>query len=360
MKDAHREKLRQLPKERKLYLLQQNQHIKDNRTADKQARKSMPTSNSSTSIFPAKALRQKAAMKRSETSTRLLFPTNQNQHKLKQLGNSSSHRSLASTLISNESTEDISILLKNEELLSPPASPQTITNNSINTTSQKKNGQSMKKEMEHELQYGEDPMELNTDIVSSRKSSIASIANTPIDPKSSDNNMDSNDPTTQKAGPIVDKRAATYKYARRNLASTITNTNRSKVGSMILEFNALAHKLEDTVSDDSAAWLLLDNKTLPRHYMNTTRSNSINHHPSVSNLFPTTSTAHAGNKSPTALTEASSSSSLLSNSYAYQSLTRKDGSHLAKMTSAPVKEESIKRGRDRNSPYFYVEKLKSR
>ncbi|CAO3656565.1 unnamed protein product [Mucor hiemalis] len=59
MKDGHREKLRQLPKERKLYLLQQNQHIKENRVVDSALRKSMPTSNSSTSLFPPKALRQK-------------------------------------------------------------------------------------------------------------------------------------------------------------------------------------------------------------------------------------------------------------------------------------------------------------
>lgn len=356
MKDAHREKLRQLPRERKLYLLQQNQHIKDHRTVDKQTRKSMPTSNSSTSIFPAKALRQKTAIKRSETSTRLLFPPNHQQQKLKQLGNSSSHRSLASTLNLNESSEDLSLL---EEAMTSPTSPQT--NNSAVTIGPKKNSHhNMKKELDN---HGE------VDIISSRKSSIASIADKPlIESKLNGKSEMPIDPAPQKAGPIVDKRAATYKYARRNLAAAATTTattNRSKVGSMILEFNALAH---ETVQDDSSAWLLLDNKTLPRHYnMNTTRSNSINHHPSVSNLFPTASSALAvGNKASSnmnAFNETSSSSSLLSNSYAYQSLTRKDGSHLAALASSvsPIKEDNIKRGgRDRNSPYFYVEKLKSR
>ncbi|KAF1806201.1 hypothetical protein FB192DRAFT_1316017 [Mucor lusitanicus] len=167
---------------------------------------------------------------------------------------------------------------------------------------------------------------------------------------------------------MVDKRAATYKYARKNLTSTI-RSNRSKVGSMVLEFDALANKLEDTASDESAAWLLLDNKTLPRHYnMNTgtTRSNHINHHPSVSNLFPTASTTTINTPSETTssvhVAETSASSSLLSNSYAYQSLSRKDGSHLASLvsSSSPALDDTIKRGRDRNSPYYYVERIKSR
>ncbi|KAG1058949.1 hypothetical protein G6F42_028475 [Rhizopus arrhizus] len=136
---------------------------------------------------------------------------------------------------------------------------------------------------------------------------------------------------------------------------------------MILEFDALANKLEDTTSDESAAWLLLDNKTLPRNYnMNTgtTRSNHINHHPSVSNLFPTASTTTTPSETASSVyvAETSASSSLLSNSYAYQSLSRKDGSHLASLvsSSSPALDDTIKRGRDRNSPYYYVERIKSR
>lgn len=376
MKDAHREKLRQLPRERKLYLLQQNQHIKENRAVDSSLRKSMPTSNSSTSIFPHKGLRTKtaAAMKRSETSGRLL------------MGNSASHRSLATSLIANSSIEDLSALPVHEETATattttPPSPMPTPTSphfpshqqqqQRYQQGGQKKNNQSNhinKKEASiHLKQPG--ATDVNTTPIaksptasenapSTAAAKSVSISSPPTSPTT----------TTSTQGAMVDKRAATYKYARKNLTSTI-RSNRSKVGSMVLEFDALANKLEDTASDESAAWLLLDNKTLPRHYnMNTgtTRSNHINHHPSVSNLFPTASTTTINTPSETTssvhVAETSASSSLLSNSYAYQSLSRKDGSHLASLvsSSSPALDDTIKRGRDRNSPYYYVERIKSR
>lgn len=310
MKDAHREKLRQLPQERKIYLLQQNQHIKENRTADSSLRKSIPTSNSSSSLFPPKALRQKAAMKRSETSTRLLF--NNNGKAIKQLDTSASHQSLSSSF--NSSTEDVSSLFSVDD--STPNS----------SDSQNKNSQ--KEE---------------TELVISKMSKKRSTLAIPVEPV---------EPPENKEIPSVDKRAATYKFARRNLSETINN-NRSKVGSMILEFDALAHKLEDTTSDESATWLLLDNNTLPRHYNNSTQQLNTHHHPSVSHLFPSAINA----AKPAADT---SSSSLVANSLAYRSLSRKDGSRLASLVTPVTAEESIKRGRDRNSPYYYVERLRSR
>ncbi|KAI9344424.1 hypothetical protein BD770DRAFT_329006 [Pilaira anomala] len=153
--------------------------------------------------------------------------------------------------------------------------------------------------------------------------------------------------------PTVDKRAATYKYARRNLSEALNN-NRSKVGSMILEFDALAHKLEDTASDESTAWLLLDNKTLPRNYNGSIQQLNSRHHPSASHLFPSIS-----QNKPTP-TQETTSSSLLTNSYAYQSLSKKDGSRLSTIMTPATADEGIKRGRDRNSPYYYVERLRSR
>lgn len=371
MKDAHREKLRQLPRERKLYLLQQNQHIKENRAVDSSLRKSMPTSNSSTSIFPHKGLRNKtAAMKRSETSGRLL------------MGNSASHRSLATSLLANSSVEDLSALPIHDEAAPPspmptPTSPHfpSQQHQRYQHGGQKKNNQSNHINNKETLVHHEQP----------GATSISTAAKTPIVKSLITATASGNDPNTATSlnsksvtitspptsptttnGPIIDKRAATYKYARKNLSSTV-HSNRSKVGSMILEFDALANKLEDTTSDESAAWLLLDNKTLPRHYnMNTgtTRSNHINHHPSVSNLFPTASTTTTPSETASSVhvAETSASSSLLSNSYAYQSLSRKDGSHLASLvsSSSPALDDTIKRGRDRNSPYYYVERIKSR
>lgn len=380
MKDAHREKLRQLPRERKLYLLQQNQHIKENRAVDSSLRKSMPTSNSTTSIFPHKGLRTKttAAMKRSETSGRLL------------MGNSASHRSLATSLIANSSIEDLSALPVYEEAAAPPSPMPTPTSPHFPSQQQQHQQQQQQKQR---YQQGGQKKNNQSNHISKKETSVhceqpgatTCVGTTPIakSPKPSTTTAYENDPsTTAKSvtisspptsptanGPTVDKRAATYKYARKNLTSTV-RSNRSKVGSMVLEFDALATKLEDTTSDESAAWLLLDNKTLPRHYnMNTgtTRSNHINHHPSVSNLFPTASTtmttpSETASHSSVHVTGTSASSSLLSNSYAYQSLSRKDGSHLASLvsSSSPALDDSIKRGRDRNSPYYYVERIKSR
>lgn len=365
MKDAHREKLRQLPRERKLYLLQQNQHIKENKAVDSSLRKSMPSSNSSSSTFPHKGLRNKAAaMKRSETSTRLLFPSNNGT----KMGSSSSHRSLASSLIANGSVEDMSSLLMNEEIspsspISTPTSPH-IPHYYQHHGSQKKNYDSNNKKEIHE-KPGASSSVNKSPIVKSPVSAVTKSGNDPITTNSTIISPILPVPT-QANGPILDRRAATYKYSRRNLATTV-NSNRSKVGSMIMEFDALAHKLEDTTGDESAAWLLLDNKTLPRHYNinNTIQSNNINHHPSVSNLFPTTSTTSniiTSDTIPTNIAETSSSSSILSNSYAYQSLTRKDGNHLALLasSSSPVMDDKIKRGRDRNSPYYYVERLRCR
>lgn len=371
MKDAHREKLRQLPRERKLYLLQQNQHIKENRAVDSSLRKSMPTSNSSTSIFPHKGLRNKAAaMKRSETSNRLLFPSNNDI----KVGNSSSHRSLASSLIVNSSVEDMSSLLMNEEISpsSPmstptfPHSPHQQQQQQHHGSQKKNHSKNNKKEIHEKPGASSSSSSVNaTPIVKSPVSAVAKSGNNPINTNNTATPPTSPVPT-QTDGPTLDRRAATYKYARRNLTPTI-NSNRSKVGSMIMEFDALAHKLEDTTSDESAAWLLLDNNTLPRHYNinNTARSNNINHHPSVSNLFPTTSTTAnvtPSNTTSSNVIETSASSSILSNSYAYQSLTRKDGSHLASLvsSSSPAMDDTIKRGRDRNSPYYYVERLRSR
>lgn len=307
MKDAHREKLRQLPRERKLYLLQQNQHIKENRTVDSTLRKSMPTSNSSSSLFPPKALRQKAAMKRSETSSRLLF----NPKSIKQLDSSTSHQSLASSL--NSSGTDVSSISLFDEIT--PDSPSSDSQNSNFAKSES----------------SEEPPRIKK-----KKSGL------PIKPED----------TIDDANRSVDKRAATYKYARGNLSETVNN-NRSKVGSMILEFDALAHKLEDTTSDESNAWLLLDNKTLPRHYNNSIQQLNSRHHPSVSHLFPSTSS-----KPP--VTPETTTSSMVTNSYAYQSLSKKDGSRLASIITSTTTDESIKRGRDRNSPYYYVERLRSR
>jgi hypothetical protein len=334
MKDAHREKLRQLPRERKLYLLQQNQHIKENRTVDSSFLKSMPTSNSSSSLFPPKALRQKA-MKRSETSTRLLFPAN-GQSKSKQIGNSGSHRSLASSLITNASTEDLMMIMN--EMPSPASPHDSITHIESYTSPKNNHSNGNNKKENKQTKLGGDQ---ETDILVNQSTST----------KPSSDQVETQSVISPSASSTsVDKRAETYKYARKN---------RSKVGSMILEFDALATKLEDTTSDESATWLLLDNKTLPRHYtMNSTmRSNNVTQHPSETNLFPTLSTTAAA----ASAVETSASSSLLSNSYAYQSLTRKDGGHLAALVSAsPTLDDNLKRGRDRNSPYYYVERLRSR
>lgn len=345
MKDGHREKLRQLPKERKLYLLQQNQHIKENRVVDSALRKSMPTSNSSTSLFPPKALRQKSAMKRSETSSRLLFnnnnSNNNNNGKHIKMDTSSSFQSLSSAQSEDSTSRD-----KTPNSLSDSNGPN---DNSIQEANY--------------IQSSPSPTTTSKAKVNKKKSVILGtnsndLSASPTTPTPSNEEKASNTLQPPKSSP-VDRRAATYKYARRNLTSTV-NSNRSKVGSMILEFDALAHKLEDTTSDESTAWLLLDNKTLPRHYNNNSiqQLNNSHHHPSLNHLFPSTS-----NKPPYPSPGTESvSSSLLTNSYAYQSLTRKDGSRLASIAGSTSTTPTIdeKRGRDRNSPYYYVERLRSR
>lgn len=346
MKDGHREKLRQLPKERKLYLLQQNQHIKENRVVDSALRKSMPTSNSSTSLFPPKALRQKSAMKRSETSSRLLFNNNNNSSsnnngKQIKLDTSSSIQSLSSA-----QSEDLTSRDKTPNSLSDSSGPNdnsTQESNYIHSSPSPATAIKAKVSKKKSIFLGTNANDLSA---------------SPTTPTPSNEEKASATPQPPKASP-VDRRAATYKYARRNLASTV-DSNRSKVGSMILEFDALAHKLEDTTLDESTAWLLLDNKTLPRHYNNNSiqQLNNSHHHPSLNHLFPSTS-----NKPPYPSPGAeSASSSLLTNSYAYQSLTRKDGSRLASIAGSTSTTPTIdeKRGRDRNSPYYYVERLRSR
>lgn len=344
MKDGNREKLRQLPRERKLYLLQQNKHIKENRTVDSALRKSMPTSNSSSSLFPPKALRQKSAMKRSETSSRLIFNSNSNNNgKNIKIDNSTSYQSLSSAQSNNEESSNVDETPK----LSSDSSSQNIN---------------LSKEVMDSQQPLASPVSKSK--IGKRKSTILPLVTNPL-PITESSHDSKEDTTTSPLSPkspiVADRRAATYKYARRNLTSTVTS-NRSKVGSMILEFDALAHKLEDTTSDESTAWLLLDNKTLPRNYHNNSiqQLNNSHHHPSVNHLFPSNSSKPA---IPTPNNnESSASSSLLSNSYAYQSLSRKDGSRLASMaistSTTPIIEE--KRGRDRNSPYYYVERLRSR
>ncbi|KAI9251126.1 hypothetical protein EDC94DRAFT_526795 [Helicostylum pulchrum] len=246
-------------------------------------------------------------MKRSETSSRLLF----NPKSTKQLDSSTSHQSLASSL--NSSGTDVSSISLFDEIT--PDSPSSDSQNSNFAKSES----------------SEEPPRIKK-----KKSGL------PIKPED----------TIDDANRSVDKRAATYKYARGNLSETVNN-NRSKVGSMILEFDALAHKLEDTTSDESNAWLLLDNKTLPRHYNNSIQQLNSRHHPSVSHLFPSTSS-----KPP--VTPETTTSSMVTNSYAYQSLSKKDGSRLASIMTSNTTDESFKRGRDRNSPYYYVERLRSR
>ncbi len=350
MKDGNREKLRQLPRERKLYLLQQNQHIKENRTVDSALRESMPTSNSSSSLFPPKALRQKSAMKRSETSSRLIFNnnnTNNTNGKIIKMDNSASYHSFSSA-----QSED---------------SPNVDETPRLPSDSSSQNNNSSKEVMDSQQSSLASPMTttFNKSKMNKKKSTILPVDTTVISTAKSSENKEEI-PSSPKSPNVVDKRAATYKYARRNLSppSVTSSSNRSKVGSMILEFDALAHKLEDTTSDESTAWLLLDNKTLPRNYNNNSiqQLNNSHHHPSVNHLFPTCTTSPKP-LSPTPGNESSASSTLLTNSYAYQSLTRKDGSRLASMAgstsnTSPIMEE--KRSRDRNSPYYYVERLRSR
>jgi hypothetical protein len=296
MKDMNRQKLRQLPPERKLYLLQQNQQIKDTKTET--MKKSIPTSNSSSSIFyqnnNRKSASQNNKMRRSETS-RLIFPASGNMNtNNKKLDSSQSHLSISTTF---------------DDAMSSSPSPATPIAETKKT---------------------------RAPAVIKKKNSSTNISN-----HGSNNNHKKPSPIVEesKSTTQIDRRAATYKYSRKNLA-TISN-HRSRVGSMILEFDAMA-KVENESDDSAAAWLLLDNKTLPRQQQ-------LNTHTSLSSVFPGQQQQQQQQqpKLPESIT--------VSNSVAYQSLSRKNGTNLGQIVNT---DES--RRRDRNSPYYYVERLRNR
>jgi hypothetical protein len=405
MKDGHRDKLRQLPRERKMYLLQQNQHIKDNKPTEP-TRKSLPTSTSTTSIFTPKGLRPKA-IKRSET-TRLLFASKRNSssntlsttsnHSLNSLssedtvdiiprsGSSRSNRLSISevrpsqkknqkketlhtydrSLPASASSSSYSIQ-KHRQIVSPSPSVQKIPESLSSTSLSNQSNVSIKNN------NGKEPVtpipttstatlattsttattntastSLSSQLTTDAASEVADLPEVTISPSPEVAEAVTNEPqsssttvpASSSTAPPIDRRAATYKYARRNLRSS---QNQSKVGSMILEFDALAHKHGDPKTDESAAWLLLDNKTLPRQTGGGSSGGAS--HTNVNHIFPKQSDS------------ASTVSSSVTNSYAYQSLTRKEGSNLASMA---VSEEVNISGRDRNSPYYYVERLRSR
>lgn len=359
MKDAHREKLRQLPRERKLYLLQQNQHIKENKTDNSSAlRKNMPTSNSSTSLFPPKAFRQKSAIKRSDTSSRSLFNGKSGNSSKQDL--SSSRLSLASSFATNNSsTEDLFYFM--EDGASAPPTPNSVASADASAFFSSYQNNASKED----LNVPPSPRATSSARLSKRKPSLPDTSVKAVSAAVKENETTTSNtaspntptPSQQSAG---DKRAATYKFARQNLSETVAfdSINRSKVGSMILEFDALAQ--DSTASDESAAWLLLDNKTLPRQNSIALHNNSSRyHHPSLNHLFPSAGTSPPSHH-PT-MPRSESSTSLLANSYAYQSLTRKDGSRLASLSTTVSSTVDEKRSsRDRNSPYYYVERLRSR
>ncbi|KAG1446343.1 hypothetical protein G6F56_009601 [Rhizopus delemar] len=274
MTDSHREKLRKLPLDRKLYLLQQNNHVKGSKTCQNISRKSMTASNSSISLHQPKSTKHKSSIKKSETSSRIT-------------------RSLLSSSKSlNESNYNLN---NTEHVDSLPEIP------------------SKEKTKQETAQNQEKTSDDDTLLEGSK--------------------------TISSRAEVKDGRAAAYKFARKNLSNF--DSTRSKVGSMVLEFDALAYKQEDPAADESSAWLLLDNKSLS--HMPT--KSTTHQRPSLNNLFTKVNTE-------------SVSSTLISNSYAYQSLTRRDASHMATLVSA---EDNSKRGKDRDSsPYFYVEKLRNR
>ncbi|KAI8328616.1 hypothetical protein EDC96DRAFT_452773 [Choanephora cucurbitarum] len=155
--------------------------------------------------------------------------------------------------------------------------------------------------------------------------------------QSSRTQLSTSNPNDTKT-PIPNKRAALYKFSRK----TVEN-NRSKVGSMVLEFDALAHKSEDNSPDDSDAWLLLDNKTLSRQYLkyNTANRGVVVARPSVSSVFPS----------------ASVSSNELLPSIKEPSQSNPSADKLALETTS--REDELKR-RDHSSPFYFVERLRSR
>lgn len=105
-------------------------------------------------------------------------------------------------------------------------------------------------------------------------------------------------------------RAATYKF---NKQLSSRNSRASKVGSMIMEFDAMAKHQQDGQDSSSSSWLLLETSTSTQNQHH--RTNRVQ-----------------------------------------QSLTRKEGSHLAAL--AAQTEEASATMRDR--PYYYVERLRNR
>lgn len=119
----------------------------------------------------------------------------------------------------------------------------------------------------------------------------------------------------------IDKRAANYKFRRNNMKNP-THAN-SRVGSMILEFNALAHHDTNQEDESASAWLLLDNSTLDTY------------------------TASPPPPPPSSKPEPDRPVSI------HHSLSRKEASHLSSLINPD-------HHRERNSPYIYVERLRSR
>ncbi|CAO3598598.1 unnamed protein product [Absidia cylindrospora] len=126
--------------------------------------------------------------------------------------------------------------------------------------------------------------------------------------------------------PSIDKRAANYKFRRNNMKNS-THAN-SRVGSMILEFNALAHHDTEQEDESASAWLLLNNKSLDA--------------PSSSQQ----------NSKPDTQGEKGSTTPAI-----HHSLSRKEAAHISSLIN---QENHHRNQRERNSPYIYVERLRSR
>lgn len=229
MKDAQRDKLRELPRERKLYLLQQNQ----------QANTSNPTADSPDSLQPAPRI--------SPVVKRLLPRQGSNQQ--------------------------LNGINKPDKAALPPTIHRPTASSSTS----------------------------------------AAVTPTPTNPHG-------------------DRRAATYKFNRRRPALGAATNRSSKVGSMILEFDALAQQEQ---GDVASSWLLLDDKK------------SVGRPSPLQPVTPNPSTALLAGR--------------VNEIRGYQSLTRKDGSQLAAaLIAAAADGPNAKRTADRNSPYFYVERLRNR
>ncbi|KAI9476287.1 MAG: hypothetical protein EXX96DRAFT_485207 [Benjaminiella poitrasii] len=267
--------------------------------------------------------------------------------KSKQIDSSSSLQSLSTTLKTHNTSNDrLSSHLKNEEGVSASSSPTSPNSPNKHSFSQKKNGKNQQKEtaqqqrLQQQLKNGKGKSPSTSNLASEYPGISKATSNSNIRRGSTLASIATN--ASQQDAVNTDKRAANYKFARRNV-SPIGN-GPSKVGSIILEFDALANKSDSKTSDDSAAWLLLGNKALQTRPYNTARAtSSLSQRAPLTNLFPTTSST-------------STSSQLLASSYAYQNFNRKDASRLA--TSSIDKDN--KRNQDCNSPYYYVERLRSR